>query len=77
MNPRLPRRATALALAGVMTLTLLGTALAGSALATSPLDLARHRHASLTHTIVKIRHHQRRDSGHLGRSCAGPLSSSS
>ena len=65
MNPRLPRRATALALAGVMTLTLLGTALAGSALATSPLDLARHRHASLTHTIVKIRHHQHRDSGHL------------
>ena len=41
------------------------TLLGGSALATSPLDLARHRRTSLTHTIVKIRHQQRRDSGHL------------
>jgi len=65
MNPRRPRRATALAVAGAIMFTLLGTALGGSALATSPLDLARHRSASLARTILKIRHQQHRDSGHL------------
>jgi len=65
MDPRSPRRATALAVAGLTTITLLGTVLGGTALATSPLDLARHRSATLARTILKIRHHQHRDSGHL------------
>jgi murein DD-endopeptidase MepM/ murein hydrolase activator NlpD len=65
MIPRSPRRATALAVASLTTFILLGTALAGPALATSPLDLARHRSATLARTILKIRHHQHRDSGHL------------
>jgi murein DD-endopeptidase MepM/ murein hydrolase activator NlpD len=65
MDPRSPRRATALAVAGLTTIALLGTVLGGTALATSPLDLARHRSATLARTIQKIRRHQHRDSGHL------------
>ena len=61
MDPRSPRRAAVLAVAGLMTIT----CLAGSAQATSPLDLARHRRTTLTRTILKIRHEQRRDGGRL------------
>jgi murein DD-endopeptidase MepM/ murein hydrolase activator NlpD len=61
MTRGLARRAAALAVAGVMTITVLG----GSALATSPLDLARHRRAALTKTILQIRHEQRKATGAL------------
>ena len=61
MSPRLSRRAAAAAVAGLMTIT----ALAGSASATSQLDLAQHRRAELTKTILHIRHDQRRTTGRL------------
>ena len=63
MYPRLTRRAAALAVAGLMSITTFG----GSAQATSQLDLARDRRASMTDTILTIRHEQRRDTDHLRR----------
>jgi murein DD-endopeptidase MepM/ murein hydrolase activator NlpD len=56
MSTTLARRATALAVAGVMTIAALG----GVAHATSPLDLARERRSALTKTILGIRHDQRK-----------------
>jgi murein DD-endopeptidase MepM/ murein hydrolase activator NlpD len=56
MSRGLARRAAAIAVAGIMTVTVFG----GMAHATSPLDLARDRRAALTKTILQIRHDQRR-----------------
>lgn len=47
------------------------TALGGWARATSPLDLARQRRATLTETILRIRHDQRRDTSGLRARVAG------
>ena len=56
MRRRLAHHAAAIAVAGFMTVTVLG----GMAHATSPLDLARDRRAALTKTILQIRHDHRR-----------------
>lgn len=56
MTRRLTRRAAALAVAGAMTITVLG----GSAQATPPLDLAQQRRAELTKTILQFRHEHRK-----------------
>jgi hypothetical protein len=61
MESRFARRAAALAVAALMTVTVLG----GSAGATSVLDQAQQRRSSLTKTILRIRHDQRRDTGDL------------
>ena len=61
MTRKLARRAAALAVAGTMAIT----ALAGSAHAASPLDIAQQRRAALTKSILQIRHDQRRETGAL------------
>jgi murein DD-endopeptidase MepM/ murein hydrolase activator NlpD len=59
MHRTLTRRAAALTVAALLMLSVL----AGSASATSPLDLARQRRAAITKSVLQIRHEQRRDTG--------------